>query len=803
MVGRSNKRRVDVVDLTQNDQENASRPSKLMRNDRMNAALANVSNGQRFGESTAYISFSQRDDDETGVDDLVQSSQSVSDLDISAFQIYGSWECVFIVAMLALVNVSFLGESPPTNTTQTLLRVKISEGVGRLATNDIQDDKSLVMEGMLTGSIGAYDCPIAITLFGPTNPVLRDRTKNRMLADRLPITELIRTEQDKARNEWQRKRALQEAENKKRVSMNGQSSGLYPNLSTPKGIVDPTNLEDLLQQSSSININRMSQAVEKFGITESDLANMPMAEIPIAMNTQLLSYQRQGLAWMLEKESPKLPEAGADHNVQLWKKEGVISEYDPNKKAAKTTRNGLYSIQWRRVVLDEGHTIRNPHTKGALAACHFKANSRWTLTGTPIINSLKDLYSQIRFLRLSGGLEELSMFNAVLIRPLSSGNPAGATLLQALMKAICLRRRKDMSFVNLRLPPMKMHVLRVKFHPHEQEKYDMFSAEAQGTFDKYRSSGPNGRTTYSHVLEVLLRMRQVCNHWALCKNRVDKLMAMLEKDKVVELTPENIKALQDMLQVQIESQETCAICLDSLSEPVITACAHAFDKACITQVIERQHKCPLCRAEIKEANSLVSPATELGEDAGAVEVDASAPSSKIEALVKILAAKGQTKGTKTVVFSQWTSFLDVVEPHLTQNGIRFTRIDGKLNSNNRDQAIAEFTTDPSCTVLLASLNVCSVGLNLVAANQVVLCDSWWAPAIEDQAIDRVYRLGQTRETTVWRLVMDGSVEDQVLEIQENKRALSSTALSEAGHKKGESTNSRLADLEKLLRKKDS
>lgn len=318
---------------------------------------------------------------------------------------------------------------------------------------------------------------------------------------------------------------------------------------------------------------------------------------------------------------------------------------------------------------------------------------------------------------------------------------------------------------------------------------------------KYLSSQSNNQATYSHVLEILLRLRQVCNHWALCKNRVDNLMDMLDKNKVVELTPENIKALQDLLQIQIESQETCAICLDSLTQPVITACAHSFDKSCIEQVIERQHKCPMCRAEIKDANSLVAPATELGEDAGAVEVDASAPSSKIEALVKILTAKGQVERTKSVVFSQWTSFLDIVEPHLTQHGIRFARIDGKLNSVKRDQAIAEFSNNPDCPVLLASLNVCSVGLNLVAANQVVLCDSWWAPAIEDQAVDRVYRLGQTRETTVWRLVMEGSVEDQVLEIQETKRALSSTALSEAGHKKGESTNSRLADLEKLLGKK--
>lgn len=436
---------------------------------------------------------------------------------------------------------------------------------------------------MLTGSIGSYDCPIAVTLCGPTDPVLKNQIRIQMRADGLPLTELIRTEQENARNEWQRRKALKEAEEKKRSSMPGQRSGMYANHSTSEGLIDPTNLDDLLQQSNTIDIRKVGQAVEKFGTTESDLANMPMAEIPIAMKTQLLSYQRQGLAWMLEKESPKLPEAGGG-NVLLWKKEGsrykniatnfattqppplasggiladdmglgktiqiislimanskpnnngvaaptliisplgvmsnwkqqieahvkpeylpnihiyhgtikkessknlsqygvvittygaVTSEYDPVKKAAKTTRNGLFSIQWRRVVLDEGHTIRNPMSKGALAACHLKADSRWTLTGTPIINSLKDLYSQIRFLQLSGGLQELSMFNAVLIRPLSQGNPAGVSLLQSLMGAICLRRRKDMSFVNLRLPPMKMHVLRVKFHLHEQEKYEMF-----------------------------------------------------------------------------------------------------------------------------------------------------------------------------------------------------------------------------------------------------------------------------------------------------------------------------------------
>jgi SWI/SNF-related matrix-associated actin-dependent regulator of chromatin subfamily A3 len=325
-------------------------------------------------------------------------------------------------------------------------------------------------------------------------------------------------------------------------------------------------------------------------------------------------------------------------------------------------------------------------------------------------------------------------------------------------------------------------------------------SEAKGTLQAYQSRSNDGGATYSHLLEVILRLRQVCNHWSLCKNRVDKLMALLEQHKVVELTPENVKALQDMLQLRIESQETCAICLDTLGQPVITVCAHAFDRACIEQVIERQHKCPLCRAEIKDTSALVSPAAELGEDAGEISVDPDAPSSKVEALIKILTAQGQAQGTKTVVFSQWTSFLDIIEPCLKQSGIAFTRIDGRMSSGKRDSAMTTFSNDPDCTVLLASLNVCSVGLNLVAANQVILTDSWWAPAIEDQAVDRVYRLGQKRETTVWRLVMEGSIEDRVLEIQDTKRQLMMAAMRETGKKKkGEDTAARLVDLERLIR----
>lgn len=306
-------------------------------------------------------------------------------------------------------------------------------------------------------------------------------------------------------------------------------------------------------------------------------------------------------------------------------------------------------------------------------------------------------------------------------------------------------------------------------------------------------------TTYSNLLEVILRLRQVCNHWALCKKRLEGITALLEKEKVIPLTPENIKALQDMLQIRIESQETCPICLDILAEPVITACGHSFDRECIEQVIDRQHKCPMCRADIENTATLVAPAADMGENTDSVSADPDDPSSKIEALVKILTAQGQVADTKTVVFSQWTSFLDLVQPHLERHGIGFARIDGRMNSVSRDNSTYRFSRDPNCRVLLASLSVCSVGLNLVAANQAILADSWWAPAIEDQAVDRVYRLGQMRETTVWRLVMENSIEDRVLAIQETKRKLMLEAFREtATKKKADERATRVADLEKLL-----
>ena len=435
------------------------------------------------------------------------------------------------------------------------------------------------------------------------------------------------------------------------------------------------------------------------------------------------------------------------------------------------------------------------------------ARSRWALTGTPIVNGLKDLYSLVRFIGLTGGLERLEVFNSALIRPFKEGHEDANVLLQALMSTICLRRRKEMKFIDLKLPKLNEYIHRIKFTPSEMEKYDALRAEAKGlleTFQIRQSAGDKkAQETYRHLFEILLRLRQVCNHWKLCAKRVTSLLSQLEAQKVVDLTPENRKALQDMLMLSIESREDCPICLDELTghAPVITHCGHIFGTDCITRVIGTQAKCPMCRAPLEDESKLVQPAAGLGETDGDPDMDAEIDdentSSKVRALLSILAAAHKKPDPKIVIFSQWCRFLDLLEPHFHEAGYQYARIDGSMPAPARDASLKALDSDPKCTILLASLGVCAVGLNLVAANQVVLCDSWWAPAIEDQAVDRVHRLGQKRDCTVWRLVMEDSIEERTLQIQADKRKLMSAAFREKG-KRGQGSHARLGDIQKLL-----
>ena len=896
------------------------------------------------GPSSAPIPASQVDRDswieENDADDVIVSSQDNGDDIAPHFQLYSlvDTKIVGVQYYRGLANRGeyvLLNREPSNQYDSNAIRVdnvqrKQIGHVPRAMASKLakyMDSGALIVEGSLAGNIGTYDCPMTVKLFGTSEPVERANLRNQMKADRLP-TNVIDQKEKEARQrkaeELKKLAAAKKTAKGARGSQNIPPNGDFTGTSS-QGISEPEkSLDDFIEASQRFDPREMGQVAEKFGTTEDVLAEMPMADCPKQIATELLPYQRQALAWLLEKEDPQMPPEGSDDAVQLWKRDkhrknvytnvatnfsiqgqqpqlgsggilsddmglgktiemislmvadplktkgrkstlivcpiglmsnwsGQIAQHDheqhalsehvyhgtgkkhmgpaeltafdvvitsygtlaseyfssskKSKEAAPVPRqNGIFSVDWRRVILDEGHTIRNPQTKAALAANNLISQSRWVLTGTPIVNSLRDLYSLVRFIRLSGGLERLDIFNSILIRPLKFGDTTASLLLQALMTAICLRRRKDMKFVDLRLPEKTEYVHRFAFADHEKEKYEALEAEAKGLLKVVSNprSGKNTSDSYRHLLEILLRLRQVCDHWKLCGDRVTDLLSALEQQKTIDLTPENRKILQGMLQLSIESHEDCSICLEPLHNPVITHCAHTFGASCIEKVVELQHRCPMCRAELPDTTKLVKPLLELGETSAAgpaSDIDAEITSTKIEELIKILSASQKKHpGTKTVIFSQWTSFLNILQSRLSTTfpDTTIARIDGSMPPRARDSALDSLTSDPACTILLASLAVCSVGLNLVAANQVILADSWWAPAIEDQAVDRVHRLGQKRACTVWRLVVEGTLEERVLDVQGEKRALMGMAFKEQVKRDGEGRERRMADIARLL-----
>lgn len=129
----------------------------------------------------------------------------------------------------------------------------------------------------------------------------------------------------------------------------------------------------------------------------------------------------------------------------------------------------------------------------------------------------------------------------------------------------------------------------------------------------------------------------------------------------------------------------------------------------------------MCRAALA-ANQLIEPAKESADEA--FDIDTDSESSKTVELMKIVGTVLEDPESKVVIFSQWTSFLNIVQAHLRKLGVEgISRIDGTMSPKERDRNMAEFNNVASTRIILASLGACSVGVNLVAGNTVVLCDS--------------------------------------------------------------------------------
>ncbi|KAF3186851.1 hypothetical protein TWF225_004474 [Orbilia oligospora] len=175
-------------------------------------------------------------------------------------------------------------------------------------------------------------------------------------------------------------------------------------------------------------------------------------------------------------------------------------------------------------------------------------------------------------------------------------------------------------------------------------------------------------------------------------------------------------------------------------------------------------------------------------------------SAKIRNLMKILKQE-VADNNKTIVFSAFTSMLDMIEPFLKHRSIRYVRYDGKMKNDERERSLETLRNSESCQVLLCSLKCGALGLNLTAANRVVILEPFWNPFVEEQAIDRVHRIGQTSDVVVYRMSVENTIESRIQELQDRKRKVAEAAFGSGDLlKKGEAGKLTKNDLLFLFKK---
>ncbi|KAK9333501.1 SNF2 family N-terminal domain-containing protein [Lipomyces starkeyi] len=436
------------------------------------------------------------------------------------------------------------------------------------------------------------------------------------------------------------------------------------------------------------------------------------------------------------------------HGQSRTKSELVLKKYDVvittyQLVASEHHNNGaLFKLDWWRVILDEAHTIKNKSSQSAQAACALHGLNRWALTGTPLQNNIDELHSMFKYLMIPP-LSDPVFWKDKISRPAAAGRGKLAMKrLQVVLAQVMLRRTKDVLVENgMKLPKRIVHKSTVVLTEPERVFYDNLE---QKMGNKMQDLIGEGGQKYMSVLLLLLRLRQACNHTALVASKLSEnndavsLPApgptkIASKSRV---SQNEIDDLADLLGDMTVDIRKCTICQTDLSNE---------------ESKQRAEFCEYCRS-IFVSQGIVG----------------TVPSAKIVHLLSVIKSDPMRK---TIIFSQFTTMLDIIEPFLRNQGIFFVRYDGSMRPQNRVQSLENLANNPQVTVLLCSLKCGALGLNLTCASRVLLVDPWWNPMVSEQAIDRVHRIGQTRDVDVYEITAENTVEERILKLQEQKRQL--------------------------------
>ncbi|KAK9723266.1 DNA repair protein rad16 [Basidiobolus ranarum] len=460
-------------------------------------------------------------------------------------------------------------------------------------------------------------------------------------------------------------------------------------------------------------------------------------------------------------------------------------------------RSLLHKIHWYRIVLDEAHSIKDRGSSTARSVFALESSCKWSLTGTPLQNRVGELYSLLRFLRADpysyyycqncpckslswkfsdwghcdicghSPMSHICWWNQEILKPIQTfgANGEGQLAFEKLGKLLdrmMLRRTKLEKEDDLGLPPKNVTIRLNYFNEEEEEIYESLYTDSKRKFTTYVQQGTI-LNNYASIFDLLMKMRQVVNHPDL----------LLSKNKTL-------------------SALVCGICSEEPEEPIVAKCKHVFCREDANQYmqssLEEVPLCPVCFSQL--AIDLAQPTYELpctsqnqtindsqnffirSSIVNRIDMNKWKSSTKIEALVEELTNLRKKDSTiKSIVFSQFVNFLDLIQWRLNRAGFSCCRLDGRMGPIQREAVIKSFMSKPELSVFLISLKAGGVALNLTEASQVFIMDPWWNPAVEDQAMDRIHRLGQHRPIRITRLIVENSIESRIVQLQKKKKAL--------------------------------
>ncbi|KAG0257209.1 DNA repair protein rad16 [Actinomortierella ambigua] len=460
----------------------------------------------------------------------------------------------------------------------------------------------------------------------------------------------------------------------------------------------------------------------------------------------------------------------------------------------------LHKIKWHRIILDEAHNIKERSSNTARSAFMLQSDRKWSLSGTPMQNRVGELYSLIRFMEADPygyyfcklcnckslhwkysnmkdcddcghrPMDHVCWWNNEILKPIQLYGSTGTgelafAKLRMLLERMMLRRTKVERADDLGLPPRKCTVAKYLFNEEEEDLYESLYSDTQRKFTTYVEQG-TVLNNYANIFELLTKMRQMVDHPDLVLKRVKPGGAGL---------PETL---------------VCCVCQEEAEDPIVSRCHHLFCREDASQYVTTSMveapECPVCHIPLSidlQQPTYIPPEKDDDEEVrhktfartsivNRINMDTWRSSTKIEALVEQLYnLRREDRTIKSICFSQYVNFLDLVKWRLEKAGFKCCKLDGTMTPFQRDATIRKFSEDPTITVFLISLKAGGVALNLTAASRVFICDPWWNPAAELQAMDRIHRIGQHRPILITRLIIENSIESRILQLQAKKQAM--------------------------------